>query len=37
MTPAALRDYLSKLAQDRLRLSTMIWGPPGVGKSSIVA
>jgi hypothetical protein len=37
MTPAALKDYLAKLAQNRLRLSTMIWGPPGVGKSSIVA
>ena len=37
MTPAALKEYLAKLAQNRLRLSTMIWGGPGVGKSSIVA
>ena len=31
MTPAGLKEYLAKLAQNRLRLSTMIWGPPGVG------
>jgi MoxR-like ATPase len=37
MTPAALRNYLDRLLQKKLLLSTMIWGPPGIGKSSIVA
>jgi hypothetical protein len=37
MTPEELKEYLGQLAQRRLTLSTMIWGPPGVGKSSIVA
>jgi MoxR-like ATPase len=37
MTPAALRNYLDRLLQKQLLLSTMIWGPPGIGKSSIVA
>ena len=37
MTPAALRAYLERLVSERLFLSTMIWGPPGIGKSSIVA
>jgi MoxR-like ATPase len=37
MTPAALRTYLERLVSERLFLSTMIWGPPGIGKSSIVA
>ena len=37
MTPQALASYLSNLVQHRLMLSTMIWGPPGIGKSSIVA
>jgi len=36
MTPNKLQDYLIKLAEDRIKLSVMIWGPPGVGKSSIV-
>jgi MoxR-like ATPase len=37
MIPSALADYLSNLVHHRLMLSTMIWGPPGIGKSSIVA
>ncbi|MFC4455743.1 MoxR family ATPase [Deinococcus sonorensis] len=37
MTPAELRTYLSALVARQLPLSTMIWGPPGVGKSSVVA
>jgi hypothetical protein len=37
MTPGELILYLQQIVQDRLQLSLMIWGPPGVGKSSIVA
>lgn len=37
MTPSELRNYLDRLVDNKLYLSTMIWGPPGVGKSSIVA
>ncbi len=37
LTPAELTRYLSALISHQLPLSTMIWGPPGVGKSSIVA
>jgi hypothetical protein len=37
MTPSALKNYLQSLLTHELRLSVMIWGPPGVGKSSIVA
>ena len=37
LTPAELQTYLSALVAQGLKLSTMIWGPPGVGKSSIVA
>ncbi|ULH15199.1 MoxR family ATPase [Deinococcus sp. KNUC1210] len=37
MTPAELAQYLSALITQSLPLSTMIWGPPGVGKSSVVA
>jgi MoxR-like ATPase len=37
MTPHALKTYLEKLVEHRLPLSTMIWGAPGIGKSSIVA
>lgn len=36
MTPNKLQDYLRKLAEEKVKLSVMIWGPPGVGKSSIV-
>jgi MoxR-like ATPase len=37
MTPAALKNYLNDLVSKNLKISTMIWGPPGIGKSSIVA
>ncbi|MEZ0277326.1 MAG: ATP-binding protein, partial [Roseimicrobium sp.] len=37
MTPAALSEYLTSLITHDLRLSVMIWGAPGIGKSSIVA
>jgi hypothetical protein len=37
MKPHELADYLDALVANRLMLSTMIWGPPGIGKSSIVA
>ncbi|MFO8232894.1 MAG: AAA family ATPase, partial [Longimonas sp.] len=37
MTPNALTTYLRTLIQNELRLSVMMWGPPGIGKSSIVA
>jgi hypothetical protein len=37
MRPDALAKFLSGLVERRLMISTMIWGPPGIGKSSIVA
>ena len=37
MNPHDLRHYLDRLLRNDIRLSTMIWGPPGIGKSSIVA
>lgn len=37
MTPSDLQSWLSGVAAHRLPLSVMIWGPPGIGKSSIVA
>lgn len=37
MTPHELIPYLSALVENDVRLSAMIWGPPGIGKSSIVA
>ena len=37
MTPQELTPYLSRLVEQRLLLSLMLWGPPGIGKSSIVA
>jgi hypothetical protein len=37
MTPAELANYLDGLIRHDIKLSTMIWGPPGIGKSSIVA
>ncbi len=36
MTPHHLREYLETLIHNSLYLSTMIWGAPGIGKSSIV-
>ena len=37
MTPAELEQELRQIVQQDIRCSLMIWGPPGVGKSSIVA
>jgi hypothetical protein len=37
MTPLELQSWLSGVAGHHLTLSVMIWGPPGIGKSSIVA
>ena len=37
MNPIALSDYLSAIVSNDIRISLMIWGAPGVGKSSIVA
>jgi len=37
MTPTELADYLDSLIAHDLKLSVMVWGPPGIGKSSIVA
>ncbi len=37
MTPAELKTYLNQLVSKNLKISTMIWGAPGIGKSSIVA
>lgn len=37
MNPTELAGYLSTVLSHELRLSLMIWGPPGIGKSSIVA
>lgn len=37
MTPEALSQFLQKLVENRFMFSTMIWGAPGIGKSSIVA
>ena len=36
MTPTQLQNYLNRLIKHQLPISTMIWGPPGIGKSSIV-
>lgn len=36
MTPNELKDYLDRLVGQNLHISAMIWGPPGIGKSSIV-
>ena len=37
MTPSELSSYLASILSHELRLSIMIWGAPGIGKSSIVA
>ncbi|MGG6267837.1 ATP-binding protein [Leptolyngbya sp. AN03gr2] len=37
MTPAELKTYLDRLVRQNLQISTMIWGAPGIGKSSIVS
>jgi len=36
MKPVDLTVYLDRLIKHKIKLSTMIWGPPGIGKSSIV-
>lgn len=36
MKPIELADFLAGLIGHQLKTSTMIWGPPGIGKSSIV-
>ncbi|WP_309570627.1 MoxR family ATPase [Deinococcus sp.] len=37
LTATDLQTYLSSLVTGDLKLSTMIWGPPGIGKSAVVA
>ena len=37
MTPTQLKNYLNQLISQNIKISTMIWGAPGIGKSSIVA
>jgi len=37
MTPAQLKNYLNQIVNKNLKISTMIWGAPGIGKSSIVS
>jgi MoxR-like ATPase len=37
MNPSSLKAYLNNLIAKKLQISTMIWGPPGIGKSSIVS
>jgi AAA domain (dynein-related subfamily) len=36
MNPEDLKTYLNRLIANNLKISTMIWGAPGIGKSSIV-
>jgi hypothetical protein len=36
MNPNELKEQLSQVVKGQLTLSIMIWGPPGVGKSSVV-
>ena len=37
MNPEDLKIYLDRLITKNLKISTMIWGAPGIGKSSIVS
>ncbi len=37
MNPEDLKNYLDRLISNNLKISTMIWGAPGIGKSSIVS
>lgn len=37
MTPTELKAYLNQIVNKNIQISTMIWGAPGIGKSSIVA
>jgi MoxR-like ATPase len=36
MTPLELEEYLSRLIAADIKLAVMLWGAPGIGKSSIV-
>ena len=36
MHPEDLKTYLDRIITNNLKISTMIWGAPGIGKSSIV-
>lgn len=36
MSPSELKSYLTKLIDSNIHISAMIWGAPGIGKSSIV-
>jgi hypothetical protein len=36
MTPSELKNYLLSLVSNNVDISAMIWGAPGIGKSSIV-
>ncbi len=36
MTPSELQMYLETLLENEIRSSVMIWGAPGIGKSSVV-
>ncbi len=36
MTPAELQQYLETLVESNIKLSVMIWGAPGIGKSQTV-
>jgi len=37
MTPGELEAYLAALIENAVKASVMVWGAPGIGKSSIVA
>lgn len=37
MNPKDLKTYLDHLITNDLKISTMIWGAPGIGKSSIIS
>ena len=37
MTPTQLTAFLERLISEQLNISAMIWGAPGIGKSSIVS
>jgi MoxR-like ATPase len=37
MTPIELKTFLNEMVRQNVMMSTMIWGAPGIGKSSIVA
>jgi MoxR-like ATPase len=37
MNPIDLKETLSNLVKNEIKLSAMLWGAPGIGKSSIVA